>query len=128
MIIDKLLKLYVPEPEICTIQPLDVPLTTSFIVELIISATPVVYSCIAPYLALISLKVQLITLRFPLPPTFKPHEVPAVDETPVKTRLVNSKLYPSFSHANTFAPLLFNITLPSPTNDKVLLRLIFPWL
>ena len=84
------------------------------------------YNCIAPNLALISVKVQLITLRFPLPPTLKPQELPLADETPVKTRLVNSKLYPSFSHANTFSPLLFNITLPSPTNDKVLLRLIFP--
>ena len=126
MIIDKLLKLYVPEPEIYTIQPLDAPLTTSFIVELIISATPVVYNCIAPNLALISVKVQLITLRFPLPPTFKPQELPLADETPVKTRLVNSKVQSFSRHSNTFAPLLLNITLPSPTKDKVLLRLIFP--
>ena len=84
------------------------------------------YNCIAPNLALISVKVQLITLRFPLPPTLKPQELPLADETPVKTRLVNSKVQSFSRHSNTFAPLLFNITLPSPTKDKDLLRPIFP--
>ena len=124
MIIDKLLKLYVPEPEIYTIQPLDAPLTTSFIVQLIISATSQA-NCNAPNLALISIKVQLITLRFVDPPISKPEAYLLVDETPVNTRLINSKL-PFTSPENTFAPLLLNITLPSPTKDKDLLRLIFP--
>ena len=39
----------------------------------------------------------------------------------MNTRLINSKL-PFTSPENTFAPLLLNITLPSPTKDKDLLR------
>ena len=77
---------------------------------------------IAPYLAPISLKVQLITLRLPSPSIYNAADLVSSDIRFTKVILINSRLFPFSVHENTRFPIPLTITsLPSPTNDNVLL-------
>jgi len=77
---------------------------------------------IAPYLAPISLKVQLITLREPSPSIYNAADLVSSDIKFAKVMFINSKLHPSSVHENARFPVPLTTTLfPSPINDSVLL-------